>query len=179
MNLTGKNAIVGWKIDKGQFDDVSLDGLGVVAVMSATDTLGLSQTGKTRVVLVIDSRANDQQHCALVAFAREQLGGCHAIKVVKVDKAEIDLNVIECPDGGCAVLKAGTASVKTRCIDHKHDKACGNESAFYSPLVPNVKAVPAVATQNTFSGKGLNETWTDAERRGAYVGSFSVTIAGE
>ena len=33
--------------------------------------------------------------------------------------------------------------------------------------------VPAVATQNAFTGKGLNETWKDTERRSAYVGSFS------
>ena len=29
-----------------------------------------------------------------------------------------------------------------------------------------------MATEHSFSGKGLNETWSDADRRGAYVGSF-------
>jgi hypothetical protein len=29
-----------------------------------------------------------------------------------------------------------------------------------------------MAVEHTFAGRGLNETWSDADRRGAYVGSF-------
>src|SRR5262249_2388031 len=36
MNLTGKNAVLGWKVEKGALDNVALDGLGVVAVVQAT-----------------------------------------------------------------------------------------------------------------------------------------------
>ncbi len=64
------------------------------------------------------------------------------------------------------------ARIKTRCISDRHDKACGNESAYYPPLARNVKAVPATATEAAFTGKGLTETWKETERRGAYVGSF-------
>ncbi len=35
-------------------------------------------------------------------------------------------------------------------------------------------ATPAMASEHTFSGKGFNETWSDADRRGAYVGKFEV-----
>src|SRR5919108_4891232 len=35
MNLGGKHAILGWKIEKGALDDAQLDGLGVVAVVVA------------------------------------------------------------------------------------------------------------------------------------------------
>src|SRR5881396_4329957 len=45
MNLTGKHAVLAWKIDKGKLGDVSLDGLSVVAVVAASDTLGMDQTG--------------------------------------------------------------------------------------------------------------------------------------
>jgi hypothetical protein len=37
-----------------------------------------------------------------------------------------------------------------------------------------VSVRPAVAVEHTYAGKGLNETWSDALRRGAYVGSFEV-----
>jgi len=177
MNLTGNNAVIAWKIDKGSSEGVNLDGLSVAAVISASDTLGLKQTGTTRAVIIVDRRANDEQRCTLLQFAREQLGGKKAVQVVKVESADVDVNLIECKEGGCAVVKAGPALLKTRCIDHKHDKACGNETAFYEPLTTGVKAVPAVATENAFSGKGLNETWKDGERRSAYVGTFSVTLA--
>src|SRR3954449_7374685 len=54
MNLTGKHAVLGWKVDKGSLGAVRLDGLGVVAVVAAHDTLGLTQTGPARAVLIVD-----------------------------------------------------------------------------------------------------------------------------
>src|SRR3954454_23047975 len=46
VNLGGKHAVLGWRIDKGSLDNVSLDGLGVVAVVAASDTLGIAQAGQ-------------------------------------------------------------------------------------------------------------------------------------
>src|SRR5438034_11207874 len=66
MNLGGKHAVMGWKVDKGEFDNVSLDGLGIVAVVAASDTLGLQQTGKSKAVLIVDSRANAAQTAARI-----------------------------------------------------------------------------------------------------------------
>src|SRR5262249_45821531 len=90
MNLTGKNAVMGWKIDKGQFDGVKLDGLGVVAVIAASDTLGLAQTGASKAVLIVDSRANESQKAALVKLAKKQ-GGDLTKNVLAVESAKIDL----------------------------------------------------------------------------------------
>src|SRR6266436_6187915 len=36
VNLDGKHAVLGWKVDKGSLGNVSLDGLGIVAVVGAT-----------------------------------------------------------------------------------------------------------------------------------------------
>src|SRR5947209_16780966 len=74
MNLGGKHALMGWKVEKGDLDNVRLDGLGVVAVVAASDTLGLKQTGPARAVLIVDSRANASQRAALVRLARQQCG---------------------------------------------------------------------------------------------------------
>src|SRR6516165_5011627 len=35
MNLSGKHAVLGWKVEKGTLDNVRLDGLSVVAVLAA------------------------------------------------------------------------------------------------------------------------------------------------
>src|SRR5438128_10977580 len=64
MNLAGKHAILGWKVEQGTFDHVALDGLGVVAVVAASDTLGLKQTGLARAVLIVDRRASAAQRQA-------------------------------------------------------------------------------------------------------------------
>jgi len=172
MNLTGKHAILGWKVEQGTFDNVALDGLGVVAVVAASDTLGLKQTGLARAVLIVDSRASAAQRQALIHLARQQ-GGDLVGNVVAVESAPVDFEVCACAEGGCAKLEAGPAHIQTRCLDEKHDKVCGNESAFYPPLASNVTVRPALAVEHSFSGKGVNETWNDAGRRGAYLGSFA------
>lgn len=173
VNLGGKHAIMAWKIDKGQWDKVSLDGLGVVAVLAASDTLGTKQTGDGKAVLIVDQRASREQKDALVAFAKEQ-GGELLRNVVAVRSARVELSVCKCAEGGCGTLQAGDARIETRCLDHKHDKVCGNESAFFPPLARDVKAEPALAAENAYSGKGLDGTWKDSGRRSAYLGTFAI-----
>src|SRR5947208_14406464 len=43
-SLGGKHAVLAWKVQEGTLDNVRLDGLGVVAVVETSDTLGLEQT---------------------------------------------------------------------------------------------------------------------------------------
>jgi hypothetical protein len=171
MNLGGKHAVLGWQVDKGTAGGVTLDGLGIVAVVAASDTLGLPQTSAGKAVLIVDERANTAQRAALIALAKEQ-GGELVRNVVAVQSARVELQLCDCAEGGCARLSAGQARIETRCLNEKHDKVCGNESAFYPPLARGVKAVPAMAVEHSYSGKGVGETWQDVGRRGAYLGSF-------
>jgi hypothetical protein len=172
MNLGGKHAVLGWKVEKGTIDDVRLDGLTIVAVISASDTLGLDQTGPSKAVLIVDEKATKSQKDALVRLAKQQ-GGDLTKNVIAVESAAVDLVVGSCKEGGCARLKAGDAKIETRCLEEKHDKVCGNESAFYPPLVKSVQATPAVAVEHGYAGKDFKETWKESNRRGAYLGSFT------
>jgi hypothetical protein len=173
FNLSGKNAVLAWQVTKGSFDNVSLDGLGVVAVIETSDTLGLQQTGPARAVLIVDSKATEAQRAALVRLAQKQAGKLLQ-NVIAVHKADVSLTLCNCKGETCAELTAGKARVKTRCLDADHDKACGNETAFYPPLAAGVQVRPAAAVENTYSGEGLRETWRDYDRRSAYVGSFAI-----
>jgi hypothetical protein len=173
VNLGGKHAVLGWKIDKGSLDNVSLDGLGVVAVVAASDTLGIAQAGQAKAVLIVDRRASSTQREALVRLAQSQAGALLR-NVVSVQSGAIDLKACPCKNDACAVLNAGVAKIETRCIDGDHDKICGNESAFYPPLAKNVKVKAAVAVENRFNGKGIDQSWKQSGRRSAYVGSFEL-----
>ncbi len=173
VNLGGKHAIMAWKIDKGQFNNVNLDGLGIVAVLSASDTLGTRQTAAGKALLIVDERASRQQKDALIALAKQQ-GGELLSNIVAVRSVRVELSVCNCEEGGCGILQAGDARIETRCLDHKHDKVCGNESAFFPPLARDVKVQPALAAENAFTGKGLDGTWKDSGRRSAYLGTFSL-----
>jgi hypothetical protein len=170
-NLTGKNAVMAWRIDKGQAGGTSIDGLSVVAVIAAHNTLGLEQRAAAKSVLLVDERATAEQREALVAFARQH-GGELLTNVVAVQQAPISMKMCKCDGEVCAELDAGVARVTTRCLDTHHDKACGNEYAFYPPLASGVRVLPAGVTEHHFRGDGLGHTYSDNDRRGAYVGSF-------
>jgi hypothetical protein len=170
--ISGKHAVLGWKVDKGTIDNAKLDGLSVVAIVAASDTLGLEQTGPAKAMIIVDSQANAAQRKALIKLAKQQ-GGKLVKNVIKVESADIDLTICKCDGNACARLKAGDAKIETRCIDAKHDKVCGGESAFYPPLAKGVTAKAAMATENSFTGKGFKETWKETDRRGAYVGTFA------
>jgi len=171
--LTGRHAVMAWKIDKGAMGQVQLDGLTVVAVIAAGDTLGTKQIRAGKAVVIVDDKATAAQKEALVALVRKQAGEL-VENIISVRSAPVDLMICPCDGHGCAKVQAGDAKVETRCIDVQHDKACGNEIAFYPPLSRNVSAKPAVTTEHSFQGKGFDETWQDSERRGAYVGTFTI-----
>jgi len=171
--IAGKNAVLGWKVEKGALDGARLDGLSVVAVVAASDTLGLAQTGPAKAVLIVDEKATTAQRDALVKLAKGQ-GGDLLKNIVKVETGPITIDACLCKENGCAKLRAGGAKVETRCLDSHHDKKCGNEFAFYPPLVKNVTAQAAVAIEHGYSGKDFKHTWKETERRGAYVGTFEI-----
>lgn len=170
--LTGKHAVLAWKVEAGAVGGTRLDGLGVVAIVAARETLGLKQTAPGRAIVIVDARATPAQRDALVKFVHAQAGDL-AHDVVAVRSAPVELTICKCDGDGCATLSAGAVRVTTRCLNTAHDKACGNETTMYPPLAPGVTAKAAMAVEHTFSGPGLNETWSDTDRRGAFVGSFA------
>jgi len=171
--LTGKHGVMAWKVEKGSLDGVTLDGLSIVVVVAASDTLGLKQNAESKALVIVDKNANEMQKQALVRLAQKQ-GGALVKNIIKVESAPISMEQCECKEGGCARLNAGKVRIETRCINDKHDKTCGNEWALYPPLAKGVKARAAVAIEHSFTGKELNETWNDGERRGAYLGTFEI-----
>lgn len=170
--LAGRHAVMAWKIEKGSVGSAKLDGLGVVAVIAARDTLGQKQILPGKSVVIVDKKADAAQKQALLAFIKKQAGDLLG-EVISVESAEVDLTVCQCDGNACTRVTAGSAKVETRCVDAQHDKACGNETAFYPPLSKGVTARPAITVEHSFTGKAFNETWRDADRRGAYVGSFT------
>jgi hypothetical protein len=113
------------------------------------------------------------QREALIRLAKKQ-GGALLENVTDVRSAKVELTTCPCKENGCAVLVAGPAKIETRCISAIHDKTCGNEWALYPPLANNVKARAAFTVEHSFTGKGFSETWRDADRRGAYIGTFEM-----
>ena len=89
MLIAGKNAVLAWRVDSGTYAGAKLDGLGVVAVVSARETLGLKQAASGKAIVIVDEKATPEQRDALVAFVKSQTGSLTK-DIVAVESAPID-----------------------------------------------------------------------------------------
>ena len=171
VNLTGKEAILAWRVNEGSWDGTPIEGLSVVAVVRAGATLGDPFAGETepaRSVIVVDQAASQPQKQALLSLARsmapELLG-----RVVGVESAPIELALDRQQR---ASLQAGDiANFSTRGF-RKDDHLCGNETVLYPPLVA-VDVQPAFTLEHQFRGDGLGRRWSSPRRASAFVGQFT------
>ena len=175
MNLVGDQAILAWRVTKGEWKGVSLDGLSVVAVVKANATLGdqYNNPYPAKAVMIVDEKACGDQQKALVEFAQSMAG--ELLKnVVRVEVAPIKVEVSGA--GGhyaTTLVRAGKiAGIQTRAINPK-DHMCGNEDIFYQPLAEMTHSMPAVAELDQFEGAGLDVSWTVHGKRSAFVGTFA------
>jgi hypothetical protein len=175
VNLVGNEAIMGWRVDKGSWDGVKLDGLSAVAVVRAKATLGdpYAEPYPAKSVLVIDDQATPQQRTAIINFVRHMTGKL-TDNVERVIDAPVDLAVVQGHERhGSAMLRAGNfVTVQTRGLN-EHDHICGNEETFYPPLTATKHAMPVVATRDEYSGPDLETKWALSGKRSAFVGTFA------
>ncbi|HWC96739.1 MAG TPA: DUF1326 domain-containing protein [Candidatus Sulfopaludibacter sp.] len=177
VEMAGKEAVFGWKINSGKWQGVDLQGLSVVGVVRAEHTLGnvYEPINAMRAVLILDSHATAEQQAALRSFALKA-GGDLFKNIVKVDNAPIEFTVQDDNiHSAVAKLSAGSlAAIKTRAI-MAADHTCGNEDAFYPPLNDLDHAMPAYALEDVYQGGGLGETWKNGPRRSSFLGTFHLT----
>jgi Protein of unknown function (DUF1326) len=174
--LVGELAVFGWKIDKGEWQGVSLDGLSVVGAVKASSTLGDIYTSvyPVKSVLIIDEKATPEQRIALRGFAR-RMGGDLLQDIVRVDYKPIALD-FENNDlhSMKATLTAGTlAKIQTRGMN-EGDHICRNEEVWYQPLTKTTHAMPVYALVHDFKGTGLGTTWSSPDKRSSFIGNFAV-----
>ena len=176
VGLTGDLAVMGWKIEKGSFQGVNLDGLSVMGVIRASNTLGdvTATAYPVKAVLVIDDRANAEQRLALKGFA-QKMGGQLLADVVRVEYQPIEFSVADnSVHSRKAVMTAGNmVKLETRPMT-EGDQICHNEEVWYEPLTQVEHAMPAYTVTNGYSGEGLGTVWNYSGNRGSYVGTFQV-----
>ena len=172
VNLIGNEAIMAWRIDRGTWDGVALDGTSVAAVVRARATLGdpYADPYPARAVVIADDRASVEQQKALVSFAHHMAGRL-LDNIVRVERAPVIMEIGANMSGHARMQAGQIASIETRGIGG-HDHICGNEVTFYPPLSETTHAMPAVALTDSFQGVGLGETWTLHGKRSAFIGSF-------
>jgi hypothetical protein len=166
----GREALLAWKVDKGQVNGVSLDGLAVVAALAADANLGIHEIGgeatTARAAIFVDSRATPAQRKALVAMVRS-LSGNLIDSVVQETAAPIQF-----VDSGHEI-RVSADTIKLAVEKHlNHDASCGNKQ-WFSPLAAVDHAEMGTTDENEFSGPSLCTKWSDPNKRSSFFGTFS------
>jgi len=177
VEMAGNLAVMGWKIDKGSWEGVNLDGLGVVGVVKASATLGdVHHTAyPVKSVLIIDEKANPEQRLALKSFA-QRMSKDLLSDVVRIEYKPVSLTVENNNvHSATATLQAGAlAAIQTRAI-RKADQVCSHEDVWYPPLTEVDHAMPAFALAHNYKGDALGTTWSSPEKASAFVANFHLT----
>ncbi len=174
VGQTGNLAVMGWKIEQGQYRGVSLDGLSVMGVLQASNTLGdvTASAYPVKSVLIVDARATAEQRRALAEFAK-QMGGDLFSEVVRVDVQPIDFTMANASvhSRELCMKAGGEAEVATRPLNNG-DQICHNEEVWYPPLTNVDHAMAAYTVADGFQGNELGTVWSYPNRRSAFVGTF-------
>jgi hypothetical protein len=167
---TGREALLAWKVNRGSFDGVSLNGLAVVAAIAGDANLGIREIGgesaHTRAALFVDERATLAQQAALVAMAKHLSNGVLGTVV------ELTPTAIRFDDEGQAIRVAAKSVRLTVQKEMNHDPTCGGKQWFH-PLSTVDGADMGTTDENAFSGAALGTRWSDPNKRSSFFGTFS------
>ena len=170
VGTTGREALLAWKVDRGRFSGVSLDGLAVVAAVAADVNLGVHEIGgeaaHARSALFVDARATQTQREALVAMVKALAKGV-VETVVEVTPAPIEF--IE----GDHDIRVASNALRLTVEKHlDHDTSCGNKQ-WFQPLSTVDEAEMGETVENAFSSASLGAKWSDPNKRSGFFGRFS------
>ncbi len=167
----GREAILAWRVAKGQVNGVALDGLSIVAVVTSDQNLSMHEIGGDaprafRTAIRVDSRATAAQRDALVTMAKSLSPVVRGIVDVKAVPISFHRD-----DDGLAV-KAGEASldVETK-VDHSPN--CG-ALQWYDPLAKMNGSALGHTRSEAWSGSSLGTQWSMGDKRASFYGAFEL-----
>jgi len=167
----GKEAVLAWRITRGSYKGVNLDGLAVVAAVAGDRNLGIREMGGeaptvVRGTIVVDASASAPQRDALVSLVGEMTRGLvtelRAVEQKPIRFAERS-DLVE--------VDAGEARLR---VNRKvtHSASCGAMQWFH-PLAAGTEAAVAMTDTQAYGGPILGTRWQQVDKKSAFVGRFA------
>ena len=170
--VSGREALMAWRVRTGSLDGVALDGLSVVALVNADVNLGTHELGgiapsSIRTMLLVDARATEAQHRALVHLAKSLAPDIvRDVPAAKAAPIEFVLS------GNTVRVSADAARLDIQ-TGVEHTPTCSALN-WFEPLARTEGAQIGLTRSFEWTGGGLGPQWKQYDRRSSYVGSFSV-----
>ena len=164
----GREATLVWNIRQGTWKGVSLEGLTVVAVVTAKNNLAID-TNTRRSVLYIDEKATSEQRTALInlmAAKRSEMLG----EIVSTENASITFT----KEGVKYDLRVG--EMLTLSVSRYPCQNCTQpHQIWYKPLEQLDTPIVGKSTSYSYQDKILSVTWNDGEdTNNIFVGDFAM-----
>jgi hypothetical protein len=164
---TGRDAILAWNIERGEWKGEPLDGLHAIAIVSSEDNLAEKKTPH-RSELIIDSRANDAQARAMIDALKENYGPRSLGEVVTVRRAAIAFEHIN----RTYVVSAGEIA-KLNVEGMPNDECCKMPNlVWYEPLVSLFDRKVGYTRNAEYAGGGVGDSWQRGDENSAFYGRF-------
>jgi hypothetical protein len=167
---SGREAVMAWRVTRGAYDGVGLEGLKVVAIVAADVNLGTHELGgaapsEISSIVFVDGRATGAQRDALVSLARSLSNGLIG------PAAEVRASDVTFERGSEAIrVEAGKARLNVT-TKMQHNPSCG-ALKWFEPLGRIDGATIGVTKKFTFADSALNRSWSQVDQRSAFFGTF-------
>ena len=164
----GREATLVWNIRQGSWKGVSLEGLTVVAVVTAKNNLAID-TNTRRSVLYFDAKTTSEQRTALVDLMTEKRGELLG-EVVSTEIAPITFT----KEGVKYDLRVG--EVLTLSVSRYPCQNCTQpHQIWYKPLEQLDTPIVGKSTSYCYQDKILSVTWNNGEdTNNVFVGDFAM-----
>ena len=164
----GREATLVWNIHQGTWEGVSLDGLTVVAVVTAKNNLAVD-TSTRRSVLYLDEKATSEQRTALIDLMTTKRGEVLG-EVVSTGSVPITFT----KQGVEYDLQVGR--VLTLSVSRYPCQNCTQpHQIWYKPLEQLDTPIVGKSTSYSYQDKVLSVTWNDGEdTNNVFVGDFAM-----
>lgn len=165
----GREAILVWRIARGDYQGVPLAGIKVAAVVVGESNLGAEATPR-RAALYVDSVTSDAQREALLALWQKEYSRVLG-KIESVKDAPISL---EQQDGTVRVVIPGIARLELRKARLPQDAHPGS-FLWYGPFAPLSDPTLATSLLYEYWGSVFQRQWRDLTPAiSGYFGKFEI-----
>jgi hypothetical protein len=169
--VSGKEAIMAWRVSRGSMNGVSVDGLSVVAVVAADRHLSLHEYGApkptlVKAVVMTDSRATPEQQQALVSLAKS-LAPAVVSDVIATKAVPITFR----KDADSVQVSAGSAALDVT-TTFEHPMTCG-AMKWFDPLSHTDGVKTGLTRSQEWTGQDLGAQWQQFDRKSSFSGTFS------
>ncbi len=170
MVTGGREAILAWSFDGGNYDGTTLEGVRALAVLSGEENLSIQGLPR-KAVLYLDGVTSDTQRDAVVSLLKQRYSGAVG-EIIAVKLAPIVFHRLP---GSVDVEVPGIARVRARTAVLPQDAHLG-ASRWYEPFIPLTEATLATTSLYDYQGGDFSKHWQEPDAGiTGYFGRFSLS----